>query len=98
MLTLGDVRDRYGLGSDTDVFEALAGGATLPALLYVAPEVHQLEQEKIFARAWQYACHDSLLEKPGDVVLTKAGEIPIMIVCGKDGELRGFVNVCRLRA
>src|SRR5260221_9977773 len=97
MLTLGDVRDRYGLGSDTGVFEALAGGATLPALLYVAPEVHQLEQEKIFARAWQYACHDSLLEKPGDVVLTKAREIPIMIVCGKDGELRGFVNVCRPR-
>src|SRR5258708_4084798 len=97
MLTLGDIRDRYGLGSDTDVFEALAGGATLPALLYVAPQVPGLEQEKICARAWQYACHDSLLEKPGDVVLTKAGEIPIMIVCGKDGELRGFVNVCRHR-
>jgi hypothetical protein len=25
------------------------------------------------------------LRKPGDVVLTKSGEIPIMIVCGTDG-------------
>ena len=97
MLTLSDVRARYGLPSDADVFTALAGGETLPAQLYVAPEVHRLEQEKIFARAWQYACHDSRLATPGDVVLTKSGDIPIMIVHGKDGELRGFVNVCRHR-
>jgi phenylpropionate dioxygenase-like ring-hydroxylating dioxygenase large terminal subunit len=97
MLTLSDVQARYGLPSDADVFEALAGGETLPARLYVAPEVHELEQEKIFARAWQYACHDSRLAKPGDVVLTRSGDIPIMIVHGKDGELRGFVNVCRHR-
>jgi phenylpropionate dioxygenase-like ring-hydroxylating dioxygenase large terminal subunit len=97
MLTLDDVRARYGLPPDAEVFDALAGGATLPALLYAAPEVHQLEQEKIFARSWQYACHISRLEKPGDVALTRSGDIPIMIVCGKDGELRGFVNVCRHR-
>src|SRR5262245_9439873 len=90
MVTLGDVRTRYGLRSDAEVFDALTAGETLPALLYVAPEVHQLEQEKIFARAWQYACHESHVSKPGDVFLTKSGEIPIMIVCGTDGELRGF--------
>ena len=73
MLTLSEIRARYGLPSDADVFDALDGGATLPALLYAAPEVHQLEQQKIFARAWQYACHDSQLQKPGDVVLTKSG-------------------------
>jgi phenylpropionate dioxygenase-like ring-hydroxylating dioxygenase large terminal subunit len=97
MLTLDDVRARYGLPSDADVFAALTAGETLPSLLYAAPEVHRLEQEKIFARSWQYACHGSHLAKPGDVVLTKSGDIPIMIVCGKDGELRGFVNVCRHR-
>jgi len=90
MLTLSDIRARYGLPSDADLFDALAGGSTLPALLYVAREVHQLEQQKIFARAWQYACHDSQVGKPGDVVITKSGEIPIMILCGKDGELRSF--------
>ena len=97
MLTLSDVQARYGLPSDAEVFAALSAGETLPAQLYVAPEVHRLEREKIFARAWQYACHDSHLKKPGDVVLAKSGDIPIVIVCGKDGELRGFVNVCRHR-
>ena len=97
LLTLSDIQARYGLPSDADVFAALTAGDTLPALLYVAPEVYQLEQEKIFARSWQYACHDSQLARPGDVVLTKSGDIPIMIVCGEDGELRGFVNVCRHR-
>src|SRR5579862_1587183 len=97
MLTLTDIRTRYGLPSDAAVFAGLTAGDTLPALLYAAPEVHRLEQEKIFARSWQYACHDSKLARPGDVVLAKAGDIPIMIVCGKDGELRGFVNVCRHR-
>ena len=97
MLTLSDVRARYGLPADADVLSGLAAGETLPAQLYVIPEVYQLEQERIFARSWQYACHDSQLSKPGDVVLTKAAEIPIMIVCGTDGELRGFVNVCRHR-
>ena len=58
LLTLSDIQTRYGLPSDADVFAALTAGDTLPALLYVAPEVYQLEQEKIFARSWQYACHD----------------------------------------
>src|SRR5215469_13847014 len=97
MLTLSDVRVRYGLPSDAEVFEALSGGQTLPALLYVAPEDPQLEPEKTFTRAWQYACHESRLSKPGDVFLTTCGGIPIMIVCGRDRELRGFVNVCRHR-
>jgi phenylpropionate dioxygenase-like ring-hydroxylating dioxygenase large terminal subunit len=97
MLTLTDIRARYGLPADAAVFAALTAGETLPAVLYAAPEIHQLEQEKIFARAWQYACHDSELANPGDVVLTKSGDVPIMIVCGRDGELRGFVNVCRHR-
>jgi choline monooxygenase len=97
MVTLSDVRARYDLPSDTEVFAALTRGETLPALLYVAPEVHRLEQQQVFARAWQYACHESQLSRPGDIFLTSSGEIPIMIVCGQDGELRGFVNVCRHR-
>src|SRR5215469_3466744 len=97
LLTLSDIRARYRLPSDEDVLAALTAGDTLPALLYAVPEIHRLEQEKIFARSWQYACHDSQLARPGAVVLAKSGDIPIMIVCADDGELRGFVNVCRHR-
>ena len=66
MQTLDEVRARYGLPGDAEITEALDQGETLPALLYVAPEVYQLEQQKIFSRSWQYACHESRVKEPGD--------------------------------
>ena len=97
MPALSEIRARYGLPSDSGVLGSLAGGQTLPAPLYWAPEVHQLEQEKVFARSWQYACHESRLARPGDTVLAAAGGIPLVITRDAGGELRAFVNVCRHR-
>ena len=97
VLTLDEVRARYGLPGDSEVTEALDQGETLPALLYVAPEVYQLEQQKIFSRSWQYACHESRVKEPGDYAVARAGDTPIVVTCADDGELRGFVNVCRHR-
>ncbi len=33
----------------------------------------------------------------GDYAVTRAGSVPIIVTHGKDGQLRGFVNVCRHR-
>jgi len=38
------------------------------------------------------------LAKPGDHIVCRAAHVPILITRGRDGELRGFVNVCRHRA
>src|SRR5262249_58756884 len=94
MMTLSDIRARYGLPSDAAVFAALTAGDTLPALLYAAPEVHRLEPEKIFSRSWEDACHGSQVAPPGDLVLAKSGDSPSVIVCGKDGEGRACCGVC----
>jgi choline monooxygenase len=37
------------------------------------------------------------VSEPGDYFATKAGTIPVVLVRDKDGELKGFVNVCRHR-
>ena len=37
------------------------------------------------------------LAKPGDHIVCRAAHVPILITRGRDGELRGFVNVCRHR-
>lgn len=95
MLQMADVREKYGLPADEEILAGLDEGATLPASFYYAPEMYALEQEKIFARSWQYACHESAVAKPGDYAVTKAGSTPIIVTHGKDGRLRGFVNVCR---
>lgn len=94
---MSDIRGRYGLPSESELLEALEAGETLPAPFYFAPEIYALEQERIFSKTWQYACHESVVARPGDYAVTRAGSIPIIVTHGADGELRGFVNVCRHR-
>jgi choline monooxygenase len=71
--------------------------ATLPWSWYSDPAVHRLEQERIFRRAWQYVAHAAQLPGPGSFVARQAGEVPVVVVRGSDGEIRAFVNVCRHR-
>jgi choline monooxygenase len=59
--------------------------------------VLRLEQERIFARSWQYVGHAGDAPEPGSYFAAAAGEIPILVVRGRDGELRAFLNVCRHR-
>ena len=54
----------------------------------------RLEQERIFARSWQYAGHTGQLPEPGSFLATRAGNLPIVIVRDRESRLRGFVNVC----
>ena len=71
--------------------------STLPGRDYHAPEIFELERERIFFRHWYYAGRADALSQPGDfTVLDVVGE-SILLVRGKDGELRGFYNVCRHR-
>jgi choline monooxygenase len=75
----------------------LEDGWTLPAGWYAAESVLRSEQERIFARSWQFACRLEQVREPGSYVAGRAGHVPIVVVRDKDGELRGFVNVCRHR-
>ena len=51
----------------------------------------------MFTGTWQYGGAVEHVTKPGDFATSQAGHVPIVIVRGRDGELRGFVNVCRHR-
>ncbi len=75
----------------------LERGATLPASWYSDPAVLRLEQERIFRRSWQYAGIAAAASEPGAYFTCRAGDVPVVVVRGRDGELRGFVNVCRHR-
>ena len=46
---------------------------------------------------WQYAARADQVAEPGAYVATRAGQLPVVVVRGRDGELRAFVNVCRHR-
>jgi carnitine monooxygenase subunit len=75
----------------------LADGWTLPASWYSDTAVHEREQERIFSSAWVYAGPAEQVAEPGGFMTLQAGRVPVVVVRGQEGTLRGFVNVCRHR-
>jgi phenylpropionate dioxygenase-like ring-hydroxylating dioxygenase large terminal subunit len=71
--------------------------AGLPPWTYFNKELFQIEQEELFRRHWQLACHVSDIPKDGDwTTFDIAGE-RALVVRGKDNVVRAFHNVCRHR-
>ena len=75
----------------------LEDGWTLPASWYSDPAVYERERERIFSGTWQYAGPGEDVAETGCFLTLQAGHVPVVIVRGGDGQLRGFVNVCRHR-
>jgi len=71
---------------------------TLPSYLYTDPEVYELEKERIFYKSWQFVAHKSAFSKAGDYITVQICDQNLFVMMGKDGELRGFYNVCQHRA
>ncbi len=85
--------DRMAIG----VREGVEQGYTLPASWYEDPAVYRLEQERIFRRTWQYAGHVDRVARPGDYFTCRAGDVPVVVVRDRAGNVNAFVNVCRHR-
>ena len=87
------------LGIDpAEVEDGLARNLTFPARWYWDRRIFDLELDEIFPRSWVFAAPLHKLERPGDVVTTRAGHIPVVLTRDLEGELHGFANVCRHRA
>ncbi|MEO6388527.1 MAG: aromatic ring-hydroxylating dioxygenase subunit alpha [Croceibacterium sp.] len=80
-------------GRNSDPLE----GWSLPAWTYSDPDFFAAEQERVFAPSWQVVCHASDLPDAGSWhALDYLGE-SVIVVRGKDLEIRAFTNVCRHR-
>ena len=71
---------------------------TLPASTYIEEQYARLEAKRIFGRSWQLAARIDQLPEAGSYLTAEIGGEPIVIVRGADGEIRGFINICRHRA
>jgi len=69
----------------------------LPAWTYRNAELNELEYEALFRPSWQFACHVNQVKKVGDFFTLDLLRDSILILRGKDGALRAFMNVCRHR-
>jgi choline monooxygenase len=76
----------------------LATAETLPAALYVDPNVLEMAEERIFARTWQLIAHAGDLARVGDFLPTTIIDEPILLTRPEEQQLCAFFNVCRHRA
>lgn len=65
---------------------------------YVEPHWFDMDRRHIIGRSWQWVCHIEKLREPGQYVSIDVAGQPIFVVCGKDGKLKAFYNVCKHRA
>jgi phenylpropionate dioxygenase-like ring-hydroxylating dioxygenase large terminal subunit len=65
--------------------------------VYTDPEVFELEMQRIFREGWVYVGHDSEVPEPGDYVTRRIGREPVILVRGKDDEVRVLANRCSHR-
>lgn len=69
----------------------------LPAGCYTAPAFLALEREHIFAREWLPLAHVSQLARPGDFVTVNVLDEPLILIRGRDAQIRALSRVCQHR-
>lgn len=79
------------------IARSIENGWQMPARLYADAQVHQIEQEAIFKKAWQCVGRASTLAKTGDYLTAQLGDVPVVVVRDAEGRLHGHVNACRHR-
>ncbi len=72
-------------------------GHTLPSELYVSEEAFQFDTQVMLKSVWLYACTVAHVKNPGDFFLFELANNSIIIVRGRDNEVRAFYNSCRHR-
>ncbi|WP_062266148.1 aromatic ring-hydroxylating oxygenase subunit alpha [Endozoicomonas arenosclerae] len=69
----------------------------LPYAAYIDDDLYELERKQIFHGDWVFACNEFSLKAPGDKFAFNIAGEPVVILRGKDGELRALSNACRHR-
>jgi choline monooxygenase len=70
----------------------------LPREYFIDEGIHRREMRQIFARTWRWVAHQSELPNHGDYLTLDVADESIIVLRGRDGELRAFYNVCQHRA
>jgi choline monooxygenase len=69
----------------------------LPNSAFTSAEFFDRECEALFPNSWVFVGHTHDIPNAGDAKAVQVGKIPILLVRGKDGQIRAFHNACRHR-
>jgi phenylpropionate dioxygenase-like ring-hydroxylating dioxygenase large terminal subunit len=73
------------------------GEGRFPARAFNSQEVYDLEQRRLFSRAWCFLAHESEIPSPGDYVTRYIGNNNLIVARGEDGAIHANLNMCRHR-
>ena len=69
-------------------------GAYIDRRIYSDPDIYQEELERIFARAWNFICHESQLKETGSFFMNFIGEDEVIAVRDRQGTIQVLLNSC----
>ena len=72
-------------------------GYTLPQALYVGEQAYEFDTQVMLPSVWLYACTVAHIRKPGDWYLFEMANNSVIVIRGRDGEVRAFFNSCQHR-
>ena len=65
--------------------------------VYIEPAIFNMELSHIFARCWNYMCHESQLPQAGDYLTTSLIGKPVIVIRDHDNHIRVLPNRCAHR-
>jgi phenylpropionate dioxygenase-like ring-hydroxylating dioxygenase large terminal subunit len=68
-----------------------------PVAAYSDPARAKLERDRLFRGMPVFVTMSCRLANPGDYVAEEIAGVPVLLVRGREGELRAFANICRHR-
>jgi phenylpropionate dioxygenase-like ring-hydroxylating dioxygenase large terminal subunit len=75
----------------------IEAGSALPTQWYGDPAIYEAELARIHRRSWHFATQTGELAETGATAIREVAGVPIALVRGEDGAIRGFLNICRHR-
>jgi phenylpropionate dioxygenase-like ring-hydroxylating dioxygenase large terminal subunit len=70
------------------------GSEDIPKERYTTRAYHDLEVEHVWKKAWQFACREEHIPRPGDHVVYEIAGMSFIVMRTDDGTIKAYPNAC----
>jgi nitrite reductase/ring-hydroxylating ferredoxin subunit len=70
------------------------GAKDIPVERYTTREWHLREVDRVWLRAWQFACREEHIPTPGDYIIYDIAHLSFVVIRTDSGEIKAYPNAC----